>query len=238
MIGCTKSQLADLALALAARGLPVFPCSADKKPVIDGGFKSATQDPAVICEMFAREGAKLIGVPTGRASGRVVIDVDPQHGGNEWFSENKVRLPATLTHGTPRGGEHRVFRDPPNVEIRNSQGRIAPGVDVRGTGGYVIVPPSGGYTVKHNGGLADMPQWLIAACLKPERSPPPTRPAHSPLAGDGTPYGLKALDEECAAIAAAPFGQQETTLNNAALKIGGLAAGGELAPRYALAELI
>ena len=100
-----------------------------------------------------------------------MIDVDPRHDGDVWLSENQNRLPSTLTHGTPRGGEHLAFRDPPDVEIRNSQGRIAPGVDVRGTGGYVIVPPSEGYTIKHNGPLADMPHWLVTACLKPNDRP-------------------------------------------------------------------
>jgi hypothetical protein len=90
-----------------------------------------------------------------------VIDVDPQHGGDAWLSANKSRLPPTLTHKTPSGGAHFLFRDPPEAEIRNSQGRIAAGVDVRGTGGYVIVPPSTGYSVTHNGALAEMPQWLI-----------------------------------------------------------------------------
>jgi hypothetical protein len=236
-MAAAQASLTSAALALAASGLPVFPCNSDRKPIVEGGFKSATRDPEVIRAMFARPGAALIGMPTGRATGHVVIDVDPRHGGDAWLLENQNQLPATRTHGTPRGGEHLAFRDPPEIEIRNSQGRIAPGVDVRGTGGYVVVPPSKGYTIKHNGPLADMPQWLVTACLKPERPPPP-RPRHPPLAGDDTPYGLKALSEECIAIATAPFGQQEITLNNAALKIGGLVAGGELAESYALTELI
>jgi len=234
-----QSPLTSAALALAARGLPVFPCNSDRKPIVEGGFKSASRDPELIGKMFARSGATLIGIPTGRASGRVVIDVDPRHDGNAWLSENQNRLPPTLTHGTPRGSEHLVFRDPPDVEIRNSQGRNAPGVDVRGTGGYVIVPPSKGYTIKHNGPLADMPQWLVTACLKPERPPPPpSGPRRPPLDRDGTPYGLKALTEECVAIHHAPFGHQEITLNNAALKIGSLVAADELEESYALFELI
>jgi hypothetical protein len=125
------------------------------------------------------------------------------------------------------------------VEIRNSQGRIAPGVDVRGTGGYVIVPPSEGYTIKHNGQLADMPRWLVTACLKPDRPPPqPSSPSRPPVSGDGSPYGLKALSEERAAIQQGQFGQQEMTLNNAALKIGSLVAAGEVLESYALSELI
>ena len=234
-----RQPLASSALALAASGLPVFPCSTDKKPIVEGGFKNATRDPETIRAMFVKPGAALIGVPTGRASGRVVIDVDPRHNGDAWLRENQNRLPSTLTHRTPGGGEHLAFRDPPDVEIRNSQGRIAPGVDVRGTGGYVIVPPSEGYTIKHNGALADMPQWLIKASLKPDRPPPqPSLPSPPPNSGHGSPYGLKALSEECTAIQHAPFGQQEMMLNNAALKIGSLVASGELLEGYALSELI
>ena len=74
-----QSPLTSAALALAARGLPVFPCNSDRKPIVEGGFKSASRDPELIGKMFARSGATLIGIPTGRASGRVVIDVDPRH---------------------------------------------------------------------------------------------------------------------------------------------------------------
>lgn len=233
-----ESPLVTAALALAASGLPVFPCNAEKKPIVESGFKSASRDPAIITEMFMQPGAILIGVPTGRASKLVAIDVDPRHGGDTWLHKHQHHMPRTLTHSTPSGGLHFIFRDPDRVEIRNSQGRIADGVDVRGTGGYLIMPPSPGYGVKHNGVLATMPQWLVTACLKPEPPPPPPRSYRPPLAGDGTPYGLKALREECIAIQTASFGKQEKTLNDAALKMGGLVAAGELAEGYALSELI
>jgi hypothetical protein len=91
----------------------------------------------------------------------------------------------------------------------------------------------------HNGALAEMPQWLIDVCGKPDLPPPPpSEPRLPPLDHDGTPYGLKALTEECISIHRAPFGQQEMTLNNAALKIGSLVAAGELLESYALSELI
>jgi putative DNA primase/helicase len=235
----TKSSLIAAALAVAASGLPVFPCSVPKKkPITEHGFKNATLDPTVIREMFARDGAALIGVPTGRVSKRVVIDIDPRHNGDAWLRENQHRLPPTLTQSTRGGGMHLVFRDPSHVEIRNSDSRIAPGVDVRGTGGYQIVPPSEGYAVRDDTLPAEMPPWLVTACLKPEPPPPPPRSCRPPLAGDGSPYGLKALEEECIAVQRAPFGKQEITLNNAALKIGSLVAGKELAEGYALAELI
>jgi hypothetical protein len=43
---------------------------------------------------------------------------------------------------TPSGGGHLYFRPPPGVEIRNSAGKLGPGLDVRGVGGYVVAPPS------------------------------------------------------------------------------------------------
>lgn len=110
--------LTSSALTLAASGLPVFACNSDKKSIIDGGFKCATRDPTVIREMFARDSAALIGVPTGRATDRVVIDIDPQHGGDVWFNENKDAIPPTLTYSTPHGGFHLIFRNGP--ELRNA----------------------------------------------------------------------------------------------------------------------
>jgi hypothetical protein len=41
----TQSSLTTAGLALAADGLPVFPCNAIKKPIVDQGFKDATRDP-------------------------------------------------------------------------------------------------------------------------------------------------------------------------------------------------
>jgi hypothetical protein len=194
--GSSKSALplVAAALALAADGLPVFPCNAEKKPIVEHGFYNATRDPDVIRKMFARPGAALIGVPTGRASGWVVIDVDPRHDGHVWFSENKDKIPPTRTHGTMQSGLHLVFRNPSDVEIGNSNGRIAPGVDVRGTGGYVVVPPSAGYSVKHDGAPADMPQWLIGACLKPKPPKPPRSPnSHSPALPPASTYKLRGI---------------------------------------------
>ena len=95
-MAAAQASLTSAALALAASGLPVFPCNARRKPIVEGGFKSATRDPDVIRAMFARHGAALIGIPTGRASGRVAIDVDPRHNGNAWLSENRNRLPPTV----------------------------------------------------------------------------------------------------------------------------------------------
>jgi hypothetical protein len=51
------------------------------------------------------------------------------------------------------------------VEIRNTAGSPGAGLDIRGDGGYVLVPPStagaGSYEVDSTDPIADMPPWLL-----------------------------------------------------------------------------
>jgi hypothetical protein len=225
-------DILDSALSIAAAGFPIFPCGRDKRPICQGGFKAATTDPAQICTLFARPAAALIGMPTGAASGVVAIDIDPRHGGDKWFEAHQDKLPETRIHETMNKGVHLVFKMPA-AELRNSAGKIAPGVDVRGDGGYIIIPPSIGYSVWVEAEPAEMPAWLEALC-RPAPAPasssvPQPFPARtaSPEA-PGTPYGIAALNGECNVVANANPGTQENTLNAAALKIGALIAGGEL----------
>ena len=76
---------------------------------------------------------------------------------------------------------------------------------------------------------------------KPGKKPPkasepgPTMPRRR---DGGSPYGLSAMSGECEAVRTARYGQQEQTLNAAALKIGALVAGGELDEGLALGELL
>lgn len=42
----------------------------------------------------------------------------------------------------PNGGRHYIFRQPEGMVLRNTTGRIAPRVDTRANGGYIVVPPS------------------------------------------------------------------------------------------------
>lgn len=74
----------------------------------------------------------------------------------------------TRTHRTPRGGLHLLFTSP-GMPIKNSIGKLADGVDVRGDGGYIILPPSvaanGEYTVEVNLAPQPLPPWLLARLL-------------------------------------------------------------------------
>jgi putative DNA primase/helicase len=228
--------LGDIAAKL---GLPVFPCGTDKAPLDKGGFHTATSDEAAIVRAFHRSAAQMIGMPTGVPSGLIVVDVDIKNevDGRAWLNENREALPQTRTHKTRSGGLHLLFKRPDGIVIRNSQSLVAPGIDVRGDGGYVIIPPSPGYAVADNTPPADMPVWLIRACMKQEREPEPRVKSTEPTNGS-TRYGLVALEDECEAITKAPFGRQEKTMNEAALKIGALVAGGQIVESLARAELL
>ena len=56
-------SLGDVA---ASKGMPVFPCNDQKRPITDTGLKAASDDPETIRTMFARRGAVVISMPTGR----------------------------------------------------------------------------------------------------------------------------------------------------------------------------
>lgn len=230
-------QLAEAAAFLAAHW-PVFPCLANKRPATKHGFLDAVAEPEAARRMFSAEGVALIGVPTGPRSGLAVVDLDVKNGapGLEWFAANERRLPRTRRHKTRSGGVHLLFRYPADRQVRNSAGRIAPGVDIRGDGGYVIFPPSPGYTVEDDAMPAEMPAWLLDL-IDPPR-PPATAPVERrPTSSDGTRYGLAALQRECGAIITAPDGAKHDTLNRAAYSIGGLVAAGELDERAAFDAL-
>jgi hypothetical protein len=152
----------DKASRLARRGLPVFPCLDNKAPAVRSGFRAASTEPQQIRD-WEWEGM-LIGVPTSSQSSIAVLDIDPRHGGDEFTRTHANRLVAR-THLTRSGGLHLLFRT--DGSIRNSAGLIAPGVDVRGEGGYIIWWPAHGFPVLNFLPLAELPDW--PGWLTPER---------------------------------------------------------------------
>jgi putative DNA primase/helicase len=142
-----ETSMVSHALAYARSGLPVFPCNqVDKSPLTKNGFKDATCDEHQIKEWWIKWPKAMIGVPTGPASGIDVIDLDvkpEEHIDGRKFLRNWKELSTTVVR-TPSGGGHIWFRS--EGLVRNTTDRIAPGIDTRGNGGYIIVPPS------HNSG--------------------------------------------------------------------------------------
>ena len=138
--------LPKAALAYARRGVPVFPCERGaKRPLTRNGHWDATTDPRIIERWWQRWPSANVGVPTGKKSGVVVLDVDVDDGGLESLAKLEragAPAPKTARARTGGGGIHVFFRYPRGTEIRNSAGLLGPGLDVRGEGGYVVVPPS------------------------------------------------------------------------------------------------
>ena len=162
--------LVRAALAYARRGMPVFPCEPlGKRPLTRDGFWDASVDAGVVGRWWSRWLAANIGVPTGKRSGLLVLDVDPRDGGAASLTELEGAfgpLPRTTRARTGGGGEHVFFRYPGEAggEVRNSASWVGPGLDVRGEGGYVLVPPSrtqAPYRWTERAPLAEAPSWLL-----------------------------------------------------------------------------
>lgn len=138
----------------------------------------------------------------------------------------------------PQNHERRLwFRSDPRV--RNSAGRIAPGVDVRGQGGYAIVPPSPGYTVIADVPVADWTPWLMQPGMV---LPPPAQ--ERPISSGGADarasnarfegYRNSVLDT----VRQSPDGQKHLRLCNAALALGGVAAEAGFSDKQCVAWLL
>jgi Bifunctional DNA primase/polymerase, N-terminal len=165
-----QSAMIRAALSYAARGVPVFPCEpSGKRPLTPNGFWEATTDERRIRAWWRRWPEANIGVPTGRGSGLLVLDVDAGDG-LEALAELELlrgQPPKTARARTGGGGKHVYFRYSKDVEVRNSQGYLGPGLDIRAEGGYVVVPPSrttGPYEWVERSRPADA-SWLLG-CLE------------------------------------------------------------------------
>jgi len=167
------------ALAYAAAGIPTFPCLKDgKQPATAHGFKDATTDPAQI-DRWWQAGDFNLAVEPERA-GWCVIDIDrPEF-------PTDLDLPPTYTVRTPRGGWHLYYAG----SLPPSAGKIAPGIDTRGVGSYVLVPPSvvngHEYTVVDGMGTAPVPAWIV------ERMSAPTAAREAPEGVElDTPFAIE-----------------------------------------------
>ena len=162
-----KNMIHRAALKYAGKGKPVFPCKPDKKPYTPHGFYDTATDPGRVTALWTLYEGEMIGMPTGEASGVFVVDVDRLEALEELDPDLLQALRETLTIRTPSGGLHFYLNH--IAGITNKRGTLPAGIDIRGTGGYVIVPPSEGYTVKHRAQVADAPEKLLEALREAPR---------------------------------------------------------------------
>lgn len=169
--GVSRNDNFSAAMALAKRGLPVFPAGPDKRPLVKDWQSRATADPGAIRRWWRRWPDAMPALPMGRRSGLAVLDVD-LHGQKDGAATLRELGydPAALspiTIATPSGGLHVYFRWPDGMG--NSATGLPAGVDVRGEGGYVIAPgargPIGRYRAKGDD-LVDL--MLVGPEMLPE----------------------------------------------------------------------
>lgn len=141
-----SSPTSVAARLLAAAGVPVFPCvPGAKRPLTAHGFHDASTAPGHVAGWWQRYPQANIGVPTGAPSGMVVVDVDV-HGPMSGYAAFDRAMRAGLVDGweclveTPSGGMHAYY--PTADGVQRSWQAARAGVDFRGDGGYVVVPPS------------------------------------------------------------------------------------------------
>lgn len=142
-----SGDLPSAALRLASAHIPVFPCiPGGKQPLTAHGFHSATTDYRQIQRWWSRTPDANIGIPTGAASGLVVVDVDVHRTGDGF--RNFARVTEIGFTGrwawmvrTPSGGMHAYFAATPSTEQR-CWSLPSRHIDFRGDGGYIVAPPS------------------------------------------------------------------------------------------------
>lgn len=246
----TAPDLLTAALNYANQGFLVFPCNpSNKQPLTSKGFHDASVNSTIVTDWWKRWPEAMIGMPTGAPSGVWVLDVDDP----DAFAAKAPLLPTTRKAITGKG--FHLYWQMDGAEVRNAQRHPKsgwpfpdlPGAEVRGDGGYVILPPSRHPSGRYYQWAEDCdpiaaPADLLRLMTRPDKCRemlPEARTAPlSHFGGEDSPYGLAALHRESEAILRAGNGEQECALNEAALKIGALVAGGELSPLTAKARLL
>jgi hypothetical protein len=131
------------ALGYAARGWHVLPI-AGKIPIVRDWTSKASTDPEQIRTWWGNDSGINIGIATGARSNLLVLDVDPNNGGDESLRALEAQygpLPLTTEVLTGGGGLHYYFQHP-GIALGNSTGKLGPGLDIRTDGGQVVAPPS------------------------------------------------------------------------------------------------
>ena len=248
----------DAASAYARRGWPVFPChtvqagactclhdvcgSPGKHPLVRNGLHDATTDLQTIRTWWGSWPRANIAIRTGQPAGLVVLDIDPDHGGQTTLDrivDEHGPLPPARMIRTGSGGLHLYFAHPGHPVPNDAGRRLGPGIDIRGDGGYVIAPPSrhrsgDRYRLTARGGeIPHLPGWMIQA-LQPEPRPDP-RPARRIAHRDA--WAEAALTGELDRLRQAPAGARNDTLNRVAFRIGQIIGAGRLTEADAASAL-
>lgn len=243
----STNRFREAAEFAAVRDWFVFPLSpGSKRPAIRAWPQQATTDTDRIQHWWSVNPHYNVGIATG-PSRLHVVDLDTHNDldgpGVLYQLATAARARESLltfTVATPSGtGRHLYYRAPQGLRLPNSAARIAPGVDTRGHGGYVVAAGSrtrvGDYRLLTAGPVAELPTWLLEL-LTP---PPPQATANSGAAPQYLGAYLQAiLTAESHKVTTAAPGTRNTTLFRAAFTLGRLVAAGELDHYVAKSVLI
>lgn len=143
----------EAALDYLKRGWPVLPCKlwfekpgdlkAKKKPLIDWKeFQTRLPTEAEVRSWWKKWPWAQVGMAVGPDAGPfgiVTVDYDLGHSREDLAA---LALPLSISVQTPTGGGHTHLKYPKGKKIKNSVGKIKPFIDIRGQGGFVVLPPS------------------------------------------------------------------------------------------------
>ena len=167
MANIINTELLEAAADYGRRRRPVFPVGPDKRPLVERGFKSATVDERTIRRWWRLHPDAGIATPTGPKW--FVLDVDDRQALEQLVAEHGP-LPPTVEVATPRPGRHLYLLG----EVTNSDRALPAGIHVRGSGGYVLLPPSphelGVYewrVAPDEVPVAPAPAWLLGLLTSP-----------------------------------------------------------------------
>jgi hypothetical protein len=139
----------------------------DKRPACPRGFYDAVTGAGAIEDLWRLYPGELVGIRAGTVFD--CLDIDAKYSAADaWWGKHQHDVPLTRTHRTRSGGLHLLFSA--NAAMPCTAGRLAPGVDTRGAGGYIIWWPAAGYPVLRDLPLAPWPEWLLTE-LAPKPQP-------------------------------------------------------------------
>jgi hypothetical protein len=237
----------DWAIRLAEAGIAVFPCGADKKPLVQWrAFSSSDADavaqwwrehpgalPAIDLEksdLFVLDGDRH-GGPDGRMALRELLQQQP---GFDWHAAPTALTPADGTH---------VYFGQNGHELGNARGRLPDGIDVRGCGGYVICPyamlPDGRryqavtgtpdlISAFKAGTIPHVPPGVVELIQGQRREREQPQPNSGAAGVREQAYAQAALEGAMAELAATGPGQRNEKLNAIAFRLGRMVARGWL----------
>jgi hypothetical protein len=198
-----------------------------KHPILPSGFKGASSNPALIAAWWDKWPDANIGNASGEVSGFDVLDIDTKkdpvsghdggHSLGTLVAEHGPLNLATLMQETGSGGAQYFMAHAAGVSNRNG---VRHAIDVRGDGGYVILPPS-----RHRSGrryrwvneapIAPWTPWLLDVVTRKKEAA--QRPKHTAVpASEASPemherrrsYFAKTMDAQLEKVRTAKSGAQ------------------------------